>query len=163
MEPDPKTPQQSRHFPKCFYRVTVKGLIVRDGKVLMTLDFVGDAAQAKGGEWELPGGGLDFGEEPREALKREVQEEMGVQATRIDERPTYIWPHKRLNRRGMEWHYILAVAYRIEIDSLDFTPSEECQEIAFFSKEDLLRLREEGKLGDQMAPLADLFNPEDFK
>lgn len=30
------------------------------------------------GVWETFGGGLDFGEEPVEALRREVREEMGV-------------------------------------------------------------------------------------
>ena len=43
-ELDPKAPQQSPDFPDCFYRVTVKGLIVREGKVLMSLDFVDAAA-----------------------------------------------------------------------------------------------------------------------
>lgn len=159
---DPKGKQESEHFPDCFYRVTVKALIVREGKVLMTLDFAGSAAKAKNGEWELPGGGLDFGENPREALKREIKEEMGLEATFIAEQPTYIWTHKRENRRGMEWHYIMALAYQVEVASLDFTPSEECQAIGFFDKDKLLALRAEDKLGDQMAPFADLFNPNDF-
>lgn len=162
MELDPKAPQQSPDFPDCFYRVTVKGLIVREGKVLMALDFAGVAARAKNGEWELPGGGLDFGENPREALAREIKEEMGLEATSIAEQPTYIWTHKRENRRGMGWHYIMAVAYKVEVANLDFTPSEECRAIDFFDKETLLALRAEDKLGDQMAPFAEMFDPKDF-
>ncbi len=163
MELDPKASQQSPDFPDCFYRVTVKGLIVRDGKLLMAHDFAGSAAKAKGGEWELPGGGLDFGEEPRTALAREIREEMGLEVTSTSDKPIYLWTCKREMRRGMQWHYILGVAYEIEVDSLNFIPSEECQAIKFFTKEELLALRAENKLGDQMCPFVDMFNPEDFK
>jgi len=30
------------------------------------------------GEWELPGGGTNYGETPQESLKREIQEECGL-------------------------------------------------------------------------------------
>jgi ADP-ribose pyrophosphatase YjhB (NUDIX family) len=36
------------------------------------------------GWWTLPGGGVDFGEHPREAVVREVREETGLDAT-VDE------------------------------------------------------------------------------
>jgi 8-oxo-dGTP diphosphatase len=31
------------------------------------------------GSWDIPGGGLDYGEEPEEGLKREIMEETGLQ------------------------------------------------------------------------------------
>lgn len=152
-----KESQQSKDFPDAFYRVTVKALIVQDGKLLMVEDHVGP-----GPAWELPGGGLDFGElDPRDALRREIKEEMGLEVSSVAERPLYIWAKKRFNQRGMEWHHILALAYPTTVSHYDFTPSEECKRIEFFTKEELQANKD--KLTDQMQPLVDLFDPSDFR
>jgi 8-oxo-dGTP pyrophosphatase MutT (NUDIX family) len=50
--------------------VSVKGVLVHDDRVLLLLN--------KRGEWELPGGRPDVGEDDRAALKREVREETGL-------------------------------------------------------------------------------------
>jgi 8-oxo-dGTP pyrophosphatase MutT (NUDIX family) len=146
--------EHSTEFPDCFHRVAVKGLCVRDGKVLMSLDNV-----LNNGVWELPGGGLDFGESIPNALAREVQEEMGLKVTKMSERPIYVWTHKLEGKRGLKWFYLCIIAYRVEFEDLNITPSKECEEVRFFSKEDL---QQSTKLNDQMKGLAELFNPEDF-
>ena len=61
---------KSNFFPDSFHRVTVKALVVKNGKVLLIKE-----SPELSGKWELPGGGLDFGEEIHEGLKREVEEE----------------------------------------------------------------------------------------
>src|ERR1700754_4601493 len=95
-----KEPQKSSDFPDAFYRVTVKALIVDENKKLL---FVEDHVDDPRVEYELPGGGLDFGEsDPRDALKREIKEKMGLEVTWIAEKPVYMWNLKRNNRRGME-------------------------------------------------------------
>lgn len=146
--------EHSKYFPDCFYRVTIKGLCVRDGKLLM----VRESEALSGGVWELPGGGLDFGASVREDFEREAHEEMGLAVAKMSEKPIYVWTERIENRRDMDWYYILALAYRVEFVDLNFTPSEECQEIRFFSKEELSAL----KLGTQLVKLPGIFNPADF-
>lgn len=146
--------QISKDFPDCFYRVTIKGLCVRDGKLLMIRESEG----LNGGKWELPGGGLDFGNDVKTDFSREVTEEMGLTVAKMSERPFYVWTWKYVDRRSIDWFYSCVLAYRVEFDHLNITPSEECEEIKFFSKEELKSL----KLSGQMTPLPDFFNPEDF-
>jgi 8-oxo-dGTP pyrophosphatase MutT (NUDIX family) len=63
------------HRPFRLQRVAVYALVRRGGEVLLTrLSHRG----AHPGAWTLPGGGLDHGETPRDALAREVREECGV-------------------------------------------------------------------------------------
>jgi len=153
----PKAPQQSPDFPDAFYRVTVKGLCVKDGKLLMTKDGTNREADW---EWELPGGGLDFGEELREGLRREVEEEMGLTVKRVSEKPLYMWTVKHKEARGMEWYWVLVVVYGVEFEHLNFTPTLECKEIKFFTLDELKQ--ELPHVADQIRPLAQHFNAADF-
>ena len=60
--------QAGRAFP-----VSVKGVLVRDGRVLLLKN--------EREEWELPGGKLELGEEPRACVAREIAEETGLAVT----------------------------------------------------------------------------------
>jgi 8-oxo-dGTP diphosphatase len=63
------------HRPFQLQRVAIYALVRRHDQVLLTrISSLG----AHPGSWTLPGGGLDHGEPPREALVREVREECGV-------------------------------------------------------------------------------------
>ncbi|TAK03630.1 NUDIX hydrolase [Patescibacteria group bacterium] len=50
--------------------IPCKAFVERDGKILFV--------QEADGPWALPGGRIHVGEMPREALKREIREELGV-------------------------------------------------------------------------------------
>ena len=50
--------------------ISVKGVLFQEGRVLLLLN--------ERGEWDLPGGRPDPGEDHRVALKREVREEAGL-------------------------------------------------------------------------------------
>jgi len=56
-------------------RVAAYALLTRDGRVLLTQMSSRTRIQ---GRWTLPGGGIDHGEDPRDALRREVYEETGL-------------------------------------------------------------------------------------
>lgn len=51
-------------------------VIERDGKILVARRKRQDA---QGGKWEFPGGKLETGETPEDCLKRELQEELGIE------------------------------------------------------------------------------------
>jgi 8-oxo-dGTP pyrophosphatase MutT (NUDIX family) len=56
-------------------RVAAYALLTRDGEVLLTE--MSSRTRIEG-RWTLPGGGIDHGEDPRAALRREVYEETGL-------------------------------------------------------------------------------------
>lgn len=65
----------AEHRPFRRQRVTAYGVIRREDRLLLT------RVSAKGfhtGQWNLPGGGVEHGESPADALVREVAEECGV-------------------------------------------------------------------------------------
>lgn len=67
-------------------RFVAAALIVRDGKVL-----IGQRRpdQPMASQWEFPGGKIEAGESPEQALARELDEELGIQAL-IGPRITHI-------------------------------------------------------------------------
>lgn len=59
----------NQQIPNCFYRISIKALILDEEKRFLLV-------KEDNGLWELPGGGLDFKENPQEGIKREMKEEM---------------------------------------------------------------------------------------
>ncbi len=111
--------------PNCYYRVSIKALILDETRKKFLL------VQEPDGRWELPGGGLDHGEDIHEGLRREIREEMGLEVTSIGEHPVYFFP--ALNKSGT---HIVNALYETTLESLNFTPTKECAAIHFFSAEE---------------------------
>lgn len=59
------------------YRVAVRALIVNNNKLLAVKEVDG------GDWWAIPGGGVDYGEDLKTCLLREIEEELGVPATSV--------------------------------------------------------------------------------
>jgi 8-oxo-dGTP diphosphatase len=70
MEPKPAIPVKRQ-------RLSAYALVLRDGAVLLTQL---SGLTTRPDAWTLPGGGIDHGEDPRDAVVREVYEETGLQA-----------------------------------------------------------------------------------
>lgn len=60
--------------------VVVAALIEREGKYLLSRR---RADKHFGGYWEFPGGKLEDGESPEQALERELMEELGIRASAV--------------------------------------------------------------------------------
>ena len=60
----------------------VAALIFKDGRVLVCQRTRHQVMPLK---WEFPGGKIEEGEQPREALRRELEEELGIDASIGDE------------------------------------------------------------------------------
>lgn len=116
--------------PDCFYRVSVKALVVDSSHKFLLV-------REDNGLWELPGGGLDFGENPREGLRRELLEEMALEAKSISDKPEFFF--SAIHPKG---HHIVNAVYRTVLFHLDFVPSSECREIRFFSPVEVFQIKE---------------------
>jgi len=57
-------------------RIAAYGLLQRDDKLLLCR--LSQKVGANPGRWTLPGGGIDFGEDPENAVIREFKEETGL-------------------------------------------------------------------------------------
>ena len=94
-------------------RVRVAAAVVWDGpRLLMTQRPPGGAL---GLQWEFPGGKLEAGETPEQAVVREVHEELAVAAT----------PHEILDTVAHDYAHGLHVEIvfvRCTLDSFRFTP-----------------------------------------
>lgn len=103
---------QARHpdnFRKHPIMLAVAGVAVRDGRLLLVRD--------RHGFWGSPGGWVEPGEDPEEAVIREVREELGVEAevTRAF-RPHLVWHVER----ATEPVSFLLLVYGIRLASHDF-------------------------------------------
>jgi len=71
----------------------VAGIMVRDGRILICRRRPDQPHPLK---WEFPGGKVEAGESPEDALRRELREELGIEAAPPSEmtRYTFAYPGK---------------------------------------------------------------------
>ena len=103
----------------------VAALIVRDGRLLIARRPEG---KHMAGRWEFPGGKLEKGESPEEAIEREIREELAaeIRAGRVYQAIAYSYPEKDM----------LLLFYAASVVSGEPRPVEEA-EIRWITLEEL--------------------------
>jgi 8-oxo-dGTP diphosphatase len=125
----------------------VAGLIVKQGMLLVCQRTRHQTMPLK---WEFPGGKIEEGEQPRDALRRELEEELGILATIGDEVRRI--QHEYPNGGMVELRFFVVREYQKEIENRIFREIQWAQPRDLpkydFLEADLTLVRElaEGKL-----------------
>lgn len=93
----------------------VAALIVKDGKILACQRTRHQSMPLK---WEFPGGKIEEGEQPRDALRRELDEELGIDATIGDE--VVHMRHEYKNGNAVELRFFVVYEFKGEIENRIF-------------------------------------------
>lgn len=113
--------QVGPEIPNSYYRVSVKALITDQAARIL-------AVNERGTGWGLPGGGLDWGENAHQALKRELQEELGCSAE-IEKQPILIAPaHAHSHNQHVLW-----IIYRAHIDPKRIPTTTQADDVRFMT------------------------------
>lgn len=105
--------------------LVVAGVVVRDGRVMLCQR---KKDKHNGLKWEFPGGKLEPGESPEEALRRELREELSIETEvgRVVDAVYYRYPDRD----------VLLLFYRCEIVSGE-PRTVDCNAIAWAKAEDV--------------------------
>ncbi len=93
----------------------VAALIVKDGKILVCQRTRHQTMPLK---WEFPGGKIEEGEQPRDAMRRELEEELGIDA-RIGDEVSRI-RHEYPNGAAVELRFFVVREYAGELENRIF-------------------------------------------
>ena len=93
----------------------VAALIVQDGKILVCQRTKHQTMPLK---WEFPGGKIEEGEQPRDALHRELEEELGIDAIIGDEVARI--KHEYRSGNSVELRFYVVREFRGELENRIF-------------------------------------------
>jgi 8-oxo-dGTP diphosphatase len=93
----------------------VAAIILKDGKILVCQRTRHQVMPLK---WEFPGGKIETGEQPRDALRRELDEELGIDAT-VGEEVARI-QHNYKGGGSVELRFYVVKQYSGEIENRIF-------------------------------------------
>jgi 8-oxo-dGTP diphosphatase len=109
------------------YRVAVKAIIQKADKFLVVHEIDGES-------WDMPGGGLDYGEPILDALARELEEEIGVKIN-----PSAIQGDIVFISNGTIVDGIprVNIFYRVDINEQDITTTKDVDEYRWMTLDEL--------------------------
>ncbi|GAB3113444.1 hypothetical protein GCM10027055_18010 [Janibacter alkaliphilus] len=100
--------------PVPYQRVACYGVVIGDRRLLLTE--LSERVSGAAGSWNLPGGGLDPGEQPHDGLVREIWEETGhdVVRARLADVETRHWVGRSPGGRLEDFHAVRLI-YRAQV------------------------------------------------
>lgn len=126
-----------REAPQSRFGIAVKAAILRGHRLLvLSKSSTGAASDPDPGvRIDLPGGRIQFGESPVEALRREVAEETGLQIEPIA--PLQVWHYVQ------QRFQLVGIDYLCEYKSGEVVLSDEHDTFAWLTEQELRRLHPE--------------------
>jgi 8-oxo-dGTP diphosphatase len=113
-------------------KVATKAIIAKDGKILMTRDHRDNAI------WDLPGGRINAGESVETGLRREIQEELGVDVRF----KAMIYSEQIVHTGEGSSHLFITCEVTMENPDQPFrVPSEELAEVQWVDKDTIKGLK----------------------
>lgn len=99
------------------------------------------------GVWELPGGHIDFGEDPTVGLAREIDEEFGVEVEIGD--PFYVFTYTNEIKGSHSIEVVYFARFKSKLGEIALNP-EDHSEFGWFSEDELEKATNDIKSSDDL-------------
>jgi len=136
-------------------KVDVRGAVFQGDKILLV-------KEREDGCWTLPGGWVDVGESPSEAVVREVYEESGYQTKALKLLALYDRNHPRHGHPPLR-HHVYKVFFQCEIIGGAPAPNLETSTVEFFSIEEIPELSLTRVIPSQIVRLFEHYHHSDWQ
>ncbi len=118
--------------------VIFSGCLVKDGKILMVQRDEEECEDAHM-KWEFPGGKVDFGETPEQAIEREFKEETGIEVKAVKLMPyvqTVYWDYEWGKQQTICFIFICEYVKEVE-----YVKDHHVNKIAWYTPDEILKLQ----------------------
>lgn len=118
--------------------VSQKALVINSNNKILAIKR-SPTAPANPNSWDLPGGDLDFGEQPSSGILREIKEETNLEVENL----TLLDTEGHINDKGEFW---VTIAYTAKSKTENVNLSFEHSEFEWVTKEEFLKLKTTSKI-----------------
>jgi ADP-ribose pyrophosphatase YjhB (NUDIX family) len=136
-------------------KVDVRGAVFQNDKILLV-------KEREDGCWTLPGGWVDVGESPSNAIAREVYEESGYQTRVVKLLAVYDRNHPRHKHPPHRYH-IYKLLFQCELIAGTPTDNFETEEATFFGEQEIPQLSLTRVVPTQIARLFEHYRNPDWQ
>ena len=115
---------------KTYFLVSQKAIILNQKNDILLLKRSNKVES--GGEWNLPGGGLEENEKPLDSIKREIVEEVGIEVADIKPYGSYSFKNNDDN--------LIVIYYKSQISSADIKLNWEHDDFRWVTRDEALSM-----------------------